>query len=238
MDLIREELLNQSLPQVLFRTDKISDSSPIHFYFDGDGRPWIQGKRIAKDPTSRSKVILDLMSNDSANKILIGRPCYYLREVKAFPNCKEKWWTSHRYGQTVVDILTSAIAQQINSYQPTEVIFIGYSGGGTLAALVANQMEDVDVVITVAANLNVDAWIEHHGYTPLADSFDAENFPILPARIRQYHLVGGKDGAVPPVVTKSVATRQSAAKIITFPEFDHSCCWPKIWASTLADLLN
>ena len=48
-----------------------------------------------------------------------------------------------------------------------EVTFVGYSGGGVLAVLIAERLDNVAGVITVGANLDTDAWTEHHGYLPL-----------------------------------------------------------------------
>ena len=178
-----------ALPMVIFRDRQISRSSSIHFYFDGDRNPWVGGSRIASDPTTRSKLILEMMAADEAHKILIGRPCYYIPATERPSSCADKWWTSHRYSQPVVSAMLEVVRRQVKQYVPQEIVLIGYSGGGTLAALVASELEELDVLVTVAANLNVDAWIDLHAYTPLARLLNEANFPEIPADVRQFHIV-------------------------------------------------
>ena len=235
--LVREQISAGNLPVIIYRDREISRSGEIHIYLDGDGKPWIGGKRIAVDPTTRSKLVLDMISADEAPAILVGRPCYYIQVSERPDSCSESLWTSHRYSPEVVSAISDAIALQLKKYQPRKLVLIGYSGGGTLAALVASQLESVDVLVTVAANLNVDAWSELHGYTPLARSLNEENFPYIPDAIKQFHFVGGADRNVPPWITDSVAGRQESARLIERTDFTHECCWPKDWASALKELL-
>ena len=236
--LVREVITQGDLPLVIYRDEHIPRSSEIHFYFDGDGSPWVDGARVARDPTSRSKLILKLMAEDDAPKILIGRPCYYIEASARPDNCTDALWTSQRYDNVVVTSMRAAVKRQIAAYQAKQVVLIGYSGGGTLAALVAAELDLVDILITIAANLNVDDWISHHGYTPLARSLNAANFPQLPQHIKQFHFVGGKDENVLPSNTRSVVAGQQKAELIGRAGYTHECCWPKTWASTLRDILN
>jgi pimeloyl-ACP methyl ester carboxylesterase len=115
----------------------------------------------------------------------------------------------------------------------SQVTLIGYSGGGTLAWLMAKEMKEVTAVITIAANLDVELWTSLHGYTPLTDSLNPAALPPLPERIRQIHFVGGRDRNVPPRVPRSFAVRHPSATIIQVPEFDHTCCWVKEWPALL-----
>ena len=236
--LVREELSISKLPVVIYRDKEIRHSGKIHIYLDGDGKPWIGGKRVALDPTTRSKLILDMMAVDTADKILIGRPCYYIKASERPAACTDTLWTSHRYSNIVVSAVRNVITLQLEKYQPEEVILIGYSGGGTLAALIASQLAQVDTLVTVAANLNVDAWSELHGYTPLARSLNEKNFPKIPDKVKQYHFVGMQDSNVPPSITRSVASLQRNVRVIEQAGYTHECCWPENWASTLGEISN
>ena len=232
--LLREDITVNSLPLVIFRDAIASDSSEIHFYIDGDGSPWIHGNRIANDPTSRSQIILDLMAEDEADKILIGRPCYYMSPRVRPEICQQKWWTSHRYSPDIVTAMVRVIEKQIQRFEPRKVRLIGYSGGGTLAMLIGKELDEkISQVITIAANLDVDRWTELHGFSPLATSFNIENFPRLSERIKQTHFVGSEDLNVPADITQSVVLRQSNAKVIRIEGYSHECCWPNDWASRL-----
>ncbi len=233
-ELMREDITVNSLPLVIFRDAMSGDSSTIHFYIDGDGTPWIQGTRVASDPTSRSKIILSLIAEDITKSILVGRPCYYLAPRSRPKTCDEKWWTSHRYSPPVVAAMSSAINEQIQRFTPRKVRLIGYSGGGTLAMLIAKRLnQKVDQVITVAANLDVDQWIALHQFSPLATSLNAENFPVLSPQLSQVHFVGTEDKNVPGKITKAIASLQPNASVIEIKGYSHECCWPKDWASRL-----
>lgn len=237
--LLREDITVNSLPLVIFRDATLDDSSTVHFYIDGDGSPWIAGKRIANDPTSRSQIILDLIANDPTKSILIGRPCYYLAPRNRPETCHQKWWTSHRYSRAVVTAMSNVIAEQISRINPQYVQLIGYSGGGTLAMLIAKELgETIDGVITIAANLDVDRWLALHQFSPLATNLNAENFPLLQSTIRQVHFVGSEDKNVPAEITRAVASRQSNARVVEIEGYSHECCWPKEWASRLRQVIT
>ena len=67
---------------------------------------------------------------------------------------------------------------------------IGYSGGGTLAQLVAEKFTQTRAVVTLAGNLDLAAWVQLHDYTPLGGSLNPAERPPLPGHILQIHYVG------------------------------------------------
>jgi poly(3-hydroxybutyrate) depolymerase len=111
------------------------------------------------------------------------------------------------------------------------VVWFGYSGGGTLAMLLAPRVAETEEVVTVAANLDVAAWVRHHGVRPLEGSLDPARQPPLPARIVQRHWAGAADPEVPADVVRRVA----GANLVVVPRFDHVCCWQDIWPEILED---
>ena len=104
--------------------------------------------------------------------------------------------------------------------------------------LIANKISNAHQVVTIAANLDVDAWTALHQYTPLARSLNGKNFPRLDPSIRQVHLVGELDENVPTRITRPVAEKQGNSKVEVVPGYEHQCCWPKDWASRLASYLS
>ena len=86
---------------------------------------------------------------------------------------------------------------------PRSVVLIGYSGGGVLAVLIAPQVPG-SAVVTIAANLDVEAWARWHQYTPLSGSLNPATQPPLDA-LHEWHLVGDRDhrGAAAPQSTLS-----------------------------------
>jgi hypothetical protein len=223
----REDIAGAGFAHAVYRNRAARDGAPgdLHVYLEGDGTPWVNGRHVAVDPTPGSPVALELMAHDSAPSILLGRPCYHGHY--ADPGCRPLLWTSGRYSETVVASMAQALSTAARG--GAQLTLIGHSGGGALAMLLAERVEAVDTVITVAANLDVAAWTAVHDYEPLSASLDPSARPALPLRIRQVHLAGGRDSEVPAELIVAAARRQPGARVVVRPEFDHACCWARDW---------
>ncbi|MEQ8659973.1 MAG: alpha/beta hydrolase, partial [Gammaproteobacteria bacterium] len=206
----------------------------LHVYLDGDGSPFATRHRAARDPSSRKRLVLALMAADPAPSLLLGRPCYYL----AASACESTLWTTARYGETVLAAMAAALEQATAAHPRVPLRLVGYSGGGTLAMLLAARVPRVEAVITIAANLDVAAWAAHHDYSPLTASRDPARAPPLPAHIRQHHYFGGVDENVPPTLVRHVAARQAHARSEVIAAYGHTCCWADAWPRLLASALS
>lgn len=201
-----------------------SQNKALHVYLDGDGTPW------KPDPTSRNPLILSLMMQDSAPSILLGRPCYHGLHVS--PLCNDSFWTSKRYSSEIVASMAAALNNWLQKYPAKKIILIGYSGGGTLAVLMADKISAVQTVLTFAANLDVESWSQERGYPILTESLNPIRQNKLPDRIKQIHLAGADDEVVSANIVKSYADQQNVEYHL-FPEFDHQCCWEEVWQKIL-----
>lgn len=208
----------------------------LHVYLDGDGTPWRTDTRIADDPTSRNPLILEMMAKDPAAAVLLGRPCYYGLSRSLL--CNESLWTSHRYAAEVVVSMNAAIQQWMASKKINHLVLIGYSGGGALATLLATHLEKTSVVITIAANLDIEAWSRHHGYSSPAASLNPAKDTHIPASVRQIHLAGLQDENVSAEIIESFSRTQKNALYLQFSEYDHVCCWLDIWTDILKTRLG
>ncbi len=94
--------------------------------------------------------------------------------------------------------------------------------------LMAPYFPDLEKIVTVAANLDIAAWSDYHGYLPMSGSINpaSEHFQI---NTEQIHFAGMKDQAVPMRIIKQFAEEQIAASFITYKTFDHRCCWADEW---------
>lgn len=203
----------------------------LHVYIEGDGRPWRNRTNIALDPTPKHFLMLELMAIDPAPAIYVGRPCYFrLNDA----NCTPEWWTGKRYSQQIVDSLNSVIQQYAHAYDGT--VLFGHSGGGALVMLIAAQRSDTLAVVTLAGNLNVDAWATAHRYSLLRDSLNPARQPPLSKNILQRHYLGALDTNVTPDMTHETVDQQYSAELIVVENFDHSCCWKQLWPELLTDL--
>jgi pimeloyl-ACP methyl ester carboxylesterase len=115
-----------------------------------------------------------------------------------------------------------------------QLVLIGYSGGGTLAMLLAPRLSNTVRVVTLAANLDVSAWAAYHTFTPLSGSLDPAREAPLGAHISQLHLTGARDRQIPPWLAAPVVARQPYAELVVLPGFDHRCCWEAQWPALLA----
>ena len=212
--------------------NSISDKQKnvLHVYIDGDGTPWEQNLWVASDPTSRNPIILQMMSMDNIPAILLGRPCYH--GVKD-SSCLPKYWTSHRYSKIVVKSMAEALKYWLKHNSYKKLVLIGFSGGGTLAVLIAPYLQKTAGVVTVAANLDVARWSKIHKYIPLTDSLNPINQPPLSQKIKQIHFAGIQDKNVPAEIIKSFSDMQRNADFIPIADFNHDCCWADAWSELL-----
>src|SRR5262249_17851713 len=110
----------------------------------------------------------------------------------------------------------------------------GHSGGGALAVLLAPRFAETTDVVTIAANLEIDAWADLHGYARLAGSVNPAREPPLAPAIHQRHYVGAADRRVPADVTARGPIPPASVTIV--PGYDHVCCWKDLWPSILAEV--
>jgi hypothetical protein len=201
----------------------------LHVYIEGDGRPWLRGRTVAADPTPRIAYALELMARDPRPSVYLGRPCYF--GLHGDGPCEERFWTSARYAPEVVDSMAAALERLSADLGYPEVVLVGYSGGGTLAVLLADRVARPRGVVTVAANLDTDRWTARHGYLPLEGSLN----PMTSARLREVphvHFGGAGDTVVSGDTIEAFAERHGGRYRIV-DGFDHRCCWRQRWPALL-----
>jgi pimeloyl-ACP methyl ester carboxylesterase len=227
----RQEWLGEGFTHVLFKNYPSQQGTELHVYLGGDGTPWVNGKFIALDPTPRNPVGLRLMALDENPSVYLGRPCYHGRYNT--PACSPLLWTYQRYSNAVVESMASVINQLLQGGDYEHLVLVGFSGGGGLAMLLAPKIPQTRQLVTLSANLDIQAWTKLHDYDELKGSINPAAQPPLHEAIQQYHLAGGKDQNIPPWMIQAAVEKQSNGQFIIFDEFGHGCCWEKIWKSML-----
>ncbi len=215
---------------VVFEKQRV-DGEALHVYIGGDGQPWLNNIYKSKDPTSRRMTALALMQLDHNPAIYLGRPCYHTQGVGR--NCEDKWWTSHRYSIQIVDDMRDVLNQYIAERGIHSVTLIGFSGGGTLAMLLAPLIKEIVKVVTVSGNLDTEAWLALHRYTPLLGSINPARQMQSVAGIDKLHLLGMQDHNLPIKTLIDRFEPQPNTQIIRYPEFNHQCCWQSVWPALL-----
>ncbi|HEY8538037.1 MAG TPA: hypothetical protein VIL28_04160 [Steroidobacteraceae bacterium] len=230
--LTREIVEGTQFRHLVYTQPAHNEHSRWTVYLEGDGRPWISGRVPADDPTSREPYALELMLRADGPALYVTRPCYHALRDAA---CATELWTSARYSEEVVASMAAAIERKLSALGASGARLVGYSGGGTLAVLIAERLQRVAEVVTIAANLDIERWAAHHGYLPLYESLN-------PARSQashpwnELHLQGSKDEIVPPVTTNAYFERFPNARQLTFADYDHICCWVRDWSRILAEI--
>ncbi len=228
-------LVGGDFHHVAYRKGGSSTDRRLHVYLEGDGRPWIGEQLVAADPHPRRALAFELMQLDPAPSLYLGRPCY--NRWRQTDDCDPLLWTLARYSPRVVAAMEQALLSLLAEPPVEQIVLVGYSGGGVLAMLLAERLPKVRAVVTLAANLDLVAWADLHHYTPLLGSLDPSRRPPLPASIRQLHLLGEDDERIPPDASRRLA-ELSAAELVIYPGFDHSCCWSEIWPDVLAKIAS
>lgn len=210
--------------------------TPLHVYIEGDGRAWPSRRQPPDDPTPANPVALRLALADGAPNILyLARPCQFVSGEEGI-GCDVRFWTSDRFGETVLIAMNSAITIFAAKHRDRQIVLIGFSGGGAVAALLAARRTDVAALVTVAGTLDHHAWTSYHHASPLTGS---EN-PIDRAKdlrsVPQIHFAGADDEIMPPAVGRSFFSalgNPKTAKFVIVASYDHDCCWQRSWDDRL-----
>lgn len=198
-------------------------------YLEGDGLAWLSPTLPSPDPTPLTPLALQLaLAQPDGSAAYLARPCQFV----GTRHCTTQDWTGARFAPDVVTGTSHAVDRLKASLGARELVLVGYSGGAAVALLVAARREDVRQVITVAGNLDPDAWADWHRVPRLTASDNPARHHDELRALPQVHLVGSRD----PVTPAELAQRFQAAnptgtpsQVIEMPGFDHGCCWAQDW---------
>jgi hypothetical protein len=216
---------------------RAASGNSLVVFIEGDGSPWrAGGTKVAHDPTPHRPLALSLATQTPGSVLYLGRPCYFLARADA--RCAARLWTSARYSAEVVASMSSVITRVADEFNSPQVVLIGYSGGGTLAVLIAARLPATAAVISIGGNLDTAEWTRWHGYSTLVGSLNPSTQPPLDAKIKQWHLVGDQDSNVPAYLNARYWQRLAPDQIWHFADFDHVCCWAEQWPRLWDQILD
>lgn len=214
-----------------FVPEELTNRQQLTVYIEGDGFAWKTANQLSDDPTPLDPIGLKLALRHPHNDgVYLARPCQYAPPPSR--GCKPSDWSNERYSEKVIDAADTALNQLKRRFQSKSLTLVGYSGGGTVAALLAARRDDVDHLITVAANLDHDEWTTLHNLTPLDNSLNPADFVAELTHLRQSHFVGARDKVIPVTLVTSFARRFESStrpNVHVIPGFGHRCCWEKNW---------
>ncbi|MCR4666365.1 MAG: hypothetical protein K5657_03625 [Desulfovibrio sp.] len=204
---------------------------PLHVYIEGDGHSFLSATRVSPDPTPRYPVALRLALGDhtGAHVLYLARPGQYLDNT-AFP-CPEIFWTEERFGEEVLSACMLVIDRALHLFGAKGTVLVGFSGGGTLAALLAARRTDVRFFASCAGNLNLGRWVQEHDLTPFDPSRDPMNVCGKLVSLPQRHLLGAHDTVISHRGTlefcKAVGEK---ALFLQVPGLGHTGPWQRYWS--------
>lgn len=235
--------------QVIFKTNtfdligfvpkKTKTSEILTVYIEGDGFAWRTSRQPSADPTPRNPIGLELaLKHQSGAAVYLARPCQFHSDIDKAPLCTQNYWTNKRYAEEVITASEQALTQLKEMHGAKALVLVGYSGGAAIAALLAARRDDVEKLITVAGNLNHQAWTELHNVSPLTRSLNPAAYQEQLQSIPQVHFVGADDKNIPPQLAQDFISNYEStkfAKVIVVPDQTHSCCWQEIWPKLILD---
>jgi pimeloyl-ACP methyl ester carboxylesterase len=137
--------------------------------------------------------------------------------------------------------MDNALTQVTQTAGTHGVEFIGFSGGGAVAALLAARRQDTLSLRTVAGNLDHAAHSALHNVSPLSGSL---NPPQDAARLRaipQHHFTGAEDKNVTAAIYQSYAAALGQTPCLRHtivPGAGHEKGWTAHWTSLLRSPIN
>ena len=228
----RKIIPGQPFKHVIYSQGNLDKSKRVYVYIEGDGSPKITRRVVSSDPTPKNPLMLKLMVETNLPSIYLGRPCYL--GLHESVGCNSAVWTSHRYSEENVNSMVSAVNNLVSSQ--TEIVLFGHSGGGTIATLMAEKLENVVVVVTLSANLDIDKWAALHRYEALHGSMNPSSRQPINSDIYQLHVAGDRDTNVPAELISTYTNARPGIHYRLYRGQDHSCCWQVIWSDLLSEI--
>ncbi len=226
-----EFMLRSYQPQSLQQQGAKSVAGSLTIYIEGDGLAWLNSSTPSLNPTPLDPLALKLALRDYGNVVYLARPCQFIDQKKQ-SNCRNRYWTSHRFAPEVIAATSAAIDQLKQKFAADKLVLVGYSGGGAVSALVSARRSDVSELITIAGNLDHRRWTARHRLSPLSGSLNPADFRHLLTHIPQTHFVGERDTNIDPEFAQEFVYQvqwKIEPRVIVIPDFDHRHCWEEVW---------
>lgn len=178
----------------------------LRVFIEGDGQAWVTASRPSLDPTPRQLTFLHLALSQG-DAAYLGRPCQFV----SGDACKPIVWTDQRFSRQSLQAMAAALDGLKSSAGASKLELVGYSGGATIALLLAATRDDVVAVQTIAGNLSPRTWAQQQGHTGLAGALDPVDYSEALSGIPQRHLIAVGDTVVPRASQDAYLARLASA---------------------------
>ena len=132
--------------------------------------------------------------------------------------------------------MNDALSQFVKQYPGVKLELIGYSGGGNIAAILAERRTDVRSLRTVAGNLDVAYVNAIHHVSAMPDAVSAIDRASALRTMPQLHFSGDADKTVTPEVAQRFqrAVGGTCSQVDIVSNMTHGSDWAAIWPQLLA----
>ena len=203
---------------------KISNANaPYKIYIEGDGYSFRGDGSVSSNPTPRSTMLRELAFGDyHDNVIYLARPCQYTKDKLCTPN----FWSDDRFSPTVIQAEYEAIKKIAGQHSLT---LVGFSGGAQIAGLIAVKYNDLNVrqLVTIAGNLDVNAWTDYHNLPSLNLPLNLVDYREQYLNFNQIHYVGTKDDNIAAEITENFLGDKTKIKYIK--NATHNKGWQNVY---------
>lgn len=223
-----EVLPGNTFPLVILAPHTEEKMIRLRVYLEGDGHSWATATQPSLDPSPHNLLVPRLAVDDPTPNAYLARPCQFVMATA----CESALWTHRRFSQDVVTRLSQALDQLKERYGNREFELVGYSGGATLALLLAAQRNDVTQVQTLAGNLSPRLWATMKGLSPLDGSLDPLDARNRLALLPQRHFIGEEDLIIPGRLADSYqqALGSPFSQCVHVPGASHDRGWETTWS--------
>ncbi|VXC51377.1 alpha/beta hydrolase [Pseudomonas sp. 9Ag] len=203
-------------------TSETVKTDVLRVYIEGDGKAWSTRTQPSTDPSPRNLFMVNLALSDPHPSVYLARPCQFHKSV----GCGISLWTDRRFSTPVIRSLHDALNALKARQSAQSLELIGYSGGGYLALLLADERTDVSQVQTIAGNLDPAAWAQHHQLSPLHGLKPIGSSALL-RMLPQRHFIGTEDKVVPPASVEAfIRENEFRCASVTRLVTSHDSDWP------------
>jgi dienelactone hydrolase len=223
----------------------VNQESPINkeltIYIEGDGFAWVNGQYPSVDPTPQYPMALAMALRQPIGAVAyLARPCQFIG-IENRQQCNTSVWTSARFSDEVVRSSNQAIDSLKLRFGAQKINLVGYSGGAAIALLVAARRDDVQMLISIAGNVNPHAWASELGLERLDGSLDTRRYISGLLKVKQVYFIGGQDRVISPASTYAFADSfpsHFSPKVIEIRANGHVCCWVEQWPNLWKSIPN
>ena len=236
---LKPKLLGNTMPLQAFYRPQALQQDHVRVYIEGDGFAYVTSSVPSPDPTPTNPITLRLAAADmSPNVLYLARPCQFTKQHQK--NCPQKFWTTHRYSREAVEIYHQILNNLKQQYAVKTFDLVGYSGGGVIAAVLTAERDDITALRTVASNLDVAAFIQHHRISAMSHSLNPTDYAQKLKNIPQKHFAGAEDAIVVPDIIRAYINKinGNASYLDVMEGAEHSGPWHEHWPNLLAKPLQ